>query len=98
MTLFIVTDNEDQKFKINEKLRYLWDHQGCLYTKTYEDGTTAKVLWRCSLKRPTEKTSGVEAVDWWTMVMGYSMNYLPKNFFHTYGASAGMEDLVLPTS
>ena len=91
------TKTEAERSSINEKLDYLWENEACTYTKTYADGVEAKLMWRCSLVEPMNKLHKIEAIDFSTFITGYAMNYLPDNFFHTYGTSTGPEDDVIPT-
>ena len=73
---------------INENLQYLWDNEGCVYTKTFADGTTAKLLWQCSLTNPTAKFENVIAYHYALFILGYATNFLPKNFYATYAVDA----------
>ena len=69
---------------INENLQYLWDNKGCRQTKTYSDGSSADILWRCSLTDNSKVITRVESVDYSMFVLGYANNYLPENFYLDY--------------
>ena len=76
---------ESKRAKINADLQWMYDN-GIVYNKPMSDGSTAKVLWRYSLKTPTWRSGIATSVDYSTMVLGYAYNYLPQGFYSTYAA------------
>merc|ERR1712087_425964 len=72
--------------EIAQEVEWLYEQNVCAYEKSYQDGTTSKVLWRCSVNpsysnwhanRPT-------GVDFSTMVFGYASLFLRPDFWDLY--------------
>ena len=81
MAPFMAVDN-----KVEEDLNWLYNNN-VSYTKSFYDGSTAKVLWRYSAAQPAWRAGWMTSVDYSTMVLGYALKHLPANFYSDYNSA-----------
>jgi hypothetical protein len=68
------------------QLRHMYSNDICRYEKPLPSGGAPKFLWRCSITSPDWRAGRVESVDFSTMVFGFAQQYLPSDFYQTFGA------------
>ena len=68
-------------------LRWLYENEVCVYKKSLPpDGQVVSVLWRCSVNMPDWRATIADSIDYSTMVLGYSLNFMREDFYATYAA------------
>jgi len=72
--------------QVNQDIDWLYENDACTYEKTYKDGSTSKVLWRCSVhpNYSNWKANRPTSVDFGTMIFGYATNFLQPEFWDMY--------------
>ena len=85
---FLATADGAVRQKINDDLQWMYDNDVCAYDKPFSDGSTAKVLWRCSVSPGYSdwKANRPTGVDYATMLFGYATNFLPEGFYEQYNS------------
>jgi hypothetical protein len=68
-------------------LHWLYANEVCVYKKSLPpDGEAVAVLWRCSVNTPDWRAPIADSIDYSTMVLGYSLNFVPEDFYASYAA------------
>ncbi|CAK0825836.1 unnamed protein product [Prorocentrum cordatum] len=67
------------------QLRHMYANNTCRYKKDLADGSSPQFLWRCSITWPDYRAHRVESIDFSTMVLGFAQQYLPSDFYQTFG-------------
>lgn len=68
-------------------LHWLYTNDVCVYNKSLPpDGEVVSVLWRCSVNTPEWRALSADSIDYSTMVLGYSLNFLREDFYAAYAA------------
>jgi len=80
------TDTEELRQEINNQLEWLYKNDVCSYPVPLGNGTTYKVLWRCSVKKQSWRCPSIDSIDFSTSILGYASNFLPTNFYNDYAA------------
>ena len=75
------TDSEELKQEINSQLEWMYENDVCAYPVNQQ-----KILWRCSVKQSDWRSPSVDSIDFSTMILGYSTNFLPDDFYTNYAA------------
>ena len=83
MAGFLGVDS-DANQEILDNLNWLFDNGICRYTKNYDDGSFANVLWRCSVSDSEWRANRPTSIDFSSMVLGYATVYLDEYFFETF--------------
>ena len=86
MAGFLPAADEQLKDTINDQLAWLYDNNICAYSVQLPDGSSSKILWRCSVRLPDWRAGSVDSIDFSTMVLGFATNYLPSDFYSMYAA------------
>lgn len=73
---------------INEQIRWLADHNVCMYKKTLVDNTTVRLPWRCSVTEPDWRASSADGIDLSTFLFGYGTNFIGYDFFGRYAVGS----------
>jgi len=79
-------DTEELRKEINDQLETMYTNDICSYKVTLPDTSQPKILWRCSIRLPEWRCPSVDSIDFSTMILGYSTNFLPADFYQTYAA------------
>jgi len=77
-------DTEEMREEINSELETMYTEDICSYPVTLSNSDQHKILWRCSVKLPDWRCPSVDSIDFSTMILGYSTNFLPADFYQTY--------------
>ena len=85
MAGFLPAANETEFEEINEQLEWLYENDVCAYPLSFE-GKQIKIVWRCSILQGNWQNPVVDSIDYSTFTLGYSLNFLPADFFLTYAA------------
>ena len=86
MAGFLPAADDELKQTINSQLDWLYDNNVCAYEARLADGSTPKILWRCSVRIPDWRAPSVDSIDFSTMILGYATNFLPEGFYTRYAA------------
>mmetsp|Transcript_12012 Transcript_12012/g.18967 ORF Transcript_12012/g.18967 Transcript_12012/m.18967 type:complete len:504 (+) Transcript_12012:122-1633(+) len=86
MAGFLPAADSVTREEINLKLVWLYENDICAYTKQLPGSKQAKVLWRCSIKKPEWRATSADSIDFSTMVLGFAFNFLPAGFYEAYAA------------
>jgi len=86
MAGFLPAADDELKQTINSQLDWLYDNNVCAYEARLPDGSTPKILWRCSVRIPDWRAPSVDSIDFSTMILGYATNFLPEGFYTKYAA------------
>jgi len=79
-------DTDQLRQEINGQLETMYNNNICAYQVTLPTGEQPKIMWRCSARLPEWRCPSADSIDFSTMILGYSTNFLPSNFFNTYAA------------
>ena len=74
-------DTAELKQEINSQLEWMYENDVCAYKVNDQ-----KILWRCSVRQSEWRCPSVDSIDFSTMILGYSTNFLPDNFYNEYAA------------
>lgn len=86
MAGFLGVANKKERDHINVQLQWLHDNDICTYEKVLPNGDRPRVPWRCSIRNTECRVVSADSIDFSTMVLGYSLNFLPEKFYPTYVA------------
>ena len=83
-------DTPELKEEITSQLEWLYENDVCAYPVqlgNWEDpGVIYKILWRCSVRQESWRCPSVDSIDFSTMILGFSTNFLPDDFYSKYAA------------
>ena len=79
-------DTDQLRKEINDQLETMYNDNICAYQVTLPSGEQPKIMWRCSARLSEWRCPSVDSIDFSTMILGYSTNFLPLDFFKTYAA------------
>jgi len=79
-------DTDQLRQEINGQLETMYNNNICAYQVTLPTGEQPKIMWRCSARLPEWRCPSADSIDFSTMILGYSTNFLSSNFFNTFAA------------